>query len=135
MSAGAVGGPPNGRRMSRRSFLRYSAATGVAAAAAPGVASAPAGAAERSSQGVPVPDFEWEGATIAELQHAMESGGNSSRRIVQDFIERIGQVDLHGPRLNSVIEINPTPWRSPTSSIANVGRAMCADRCTGSRSC
>lgn len=37
----------------------------------------------------------------------MESGGNSSRRIVQDFIERIGQVDLHGPRLNSVIEINP----------------------------
>ena len=107
MSAGAVGGPPNGRRMSRRSFLRYSAATGVAAAAVPGVASAPAGAAERSSQAVPVPDFEWEGATIAELQHAMDSGGNSSRRIVQDFIERIGQVDLHGPRLNSVIEINP----------------------------
>jgi amidase len=107
MSTGARGGPPNDRRISRRSFLRYSAATGVAAAAAPGVASAQAGAAERSSRRIDVPDFEWDEVTIAELQRAMESGGNSSRRIVQDFIERIDQVDLHGPRLNSVIEINP----------------------------
>jgi amidase len=93
--------------MSRRSFLRYSAATGAAAAAVPGLSAAQAGAAERSSPAVDVPDFEWDEVTIAELQRAMESGGNSSRRIVQDFIERIDQVDLHGPRLNSVMEINP----------------------------
>jgi hypothetical protein len=89
-------------RISRRAFLGYSAAAGAATAAS----SMPA-LASTGGRGVDVPEFEWDGATIADLQRAMERGGNSSRRIVQDHIDRINEIDLHGPRLNSVIEINP----------------------------
>jgi amidase len=93
-------------RISRRSFLRYTAATGAAAAAVPAL-ERPASAAPNTREGVPVPEFEWAEATIAELQTAIERGDTTSRHLTQAYITRITQVDFAGPRLNSVIEINP----------------------------
>jgi amidase len=84
-----------------REFLRYTAATGAAATAA---TAAPAVAAE--TQGG-VSRFEWEEATIAELQAAMTAGRLTSRELTRAYLRRIRQIDLSGIQLNSVIEVNP----------------------------
>jgi amidase len=94
-------------RFSRRSFLRYSAATGVAAAAVPSLTGSATASTAEAGGGVPVPKFEWAEATIAELQAAMRRGDVTSRQLTQAYITRINEVDFRGPRLNSVLEINP----------------------------
>lgn len=52
-------------------------------------------------------DFEWAEATLAELSHAMEDGRTSARALAEDHIARIDAIDSAGPRLNSIMEINP----------------------------
>ena len=47
---------------------------------------------------------EW---TIPELQAKFRSGELSSRRLTELYLDRIESIDRHGPRLNSVIEVNP----------------------------
>ncbi len=91
-------------RVSRRSFLRYTTATGAVAAAA-GTA-APAAAAPAGTVH-DVPPFRFEEATIAELQAAMAAGSLTSRQLTSAYLRRIRQIDLSGIQLNSVIEVNP----------------------------
>lgn len=50
---------------------------------------------------------DWHEAGIAELQQAMAAGQLSSADLVAYFLRRIEALDRHGPRLNSVIELNP----------------------------
>jgi amidase len=64
--------------------------------------SAPADAA-----GAPVPAFELDEATIADLQQAMASGRLTAHAIAERYVARIDDVDKHGPTVNSVIELNP----------------------------
>jgi amidase len=45
--------------------------------------------------------------SIAELQGAMQAGEMTSRRIVEAYLARIEALDKNGPKLNSVLEINP----------------------------
>src|SRR5690349_2237557 len=45
--------------------------------------------------------------TISELTHAMESGEMTARSIAEQYLEHIASIDKAGPRVNSVIEINP----------------------------
>jgi amidase len=45
--------------------------------------------------------------SIQELQQAMTSGELTALQLVNQFLERIEQIDKQGPKLNSVIEINP----------------------------
>ena len=45
--------------------------------------------------------------TILELQSLMQSGKLTSRKIVEFYLERIKKIDTTGPRLNSIIEVNP----------------------------
>ena len=45
--------------------------------------------------------------TIIELQTAMLTGELTSRKIVESYLKRIRTIDATGPRLNSIIEINP----------------------------
>jgi amidase len=97
--------PPG--RFSRRNFLRYTAATGVAAVTVPAVGRPAVASAAEDRNAVPVPEFEWAEATIAELQRAMRRGDTTSRKLTQAYITRITEVDFTGPRLNSVLEINP----------------------------
>jgi len=48
-----------------------------------------------------------EEATIVQLQGALASGQLTSVELVQKYLMRIQQIDKSGPRINSVIELNP----------------------------
>jgi amidase len=48
-----------------------------------------------------------EETTIAQLQQAMGAGALTARSITEKYLARIQEVDKQGPRINSVIEINP----------------------------
>ena len=52
-------------------------------------------------------EFELNEITIGELQDAMQQGKYTSESITQLYLKRIDQLDRNGPKLNSVIEINP----------------------------
>jgi amidase len=51
--------------------------------------------------------FEFEGATISDLQARMKSGELSAHALAQAYLARIDEIDKHGPTLKSVIELNP----------------------------
>ena len=52
-------------------------------------------------------EFAIEEATCADLQAAMQSGRESAVSLARKYLQRIGEIDTRGPRLNSVIELNP----------------------------
>ena len=45
--------------------------------------------------------------SVADLQAAMARGGLTSQQLVRAYLARIEQIDRAGPRINSVIELNP----------------------------
>lgn len=51
--------------------------------------------------------FELDELTVPELQDKMEKGIYSSAQITQLYLNRIEAIDKNGPKLNSMIEINP----------------------------
>ncbi len=53
------------------------------------------------------PHGDLEEQTIADLQAAMESGQRTSRQLVEAYVERIQALDVSGPTLRAVIELNP----------------------------
>jgi amidase len=57
--------------------------------------------------GAPVKPFELDEVTISALQQGLRSGKFTARSLVQKYLRRIEEIDQRGPRLNSVIEINP----------------------------
>jgi amidase len=96
--------------ISRRGFIGVTAAAGVAATvsalAAPLAGAQPAeqgGDAESKNQA----PTQFNEKTIAELQAEMKSGHLTSVELVQFYLERIDKLDIHGPRVNSIIELNP----------------------------
>lgn len=52
-------------------------------------------------------DVQMKEYSILELQSLMKSDKLSSRLIVASYLERIKTIDVNGPRLNSIIEVNP----------------------------
>jgi amidase len=56
---------------------------------------------------VTTPDGDPCGATIQELQSAMNAGQLSSARLTERFLQRVETYDRSGPRLNAVLEVNP----------------------------
>jgi amidase len=54
-----------------------------------------------------VEPFEWEEATIAQLQEGMRTGKLTAQSLVENYLTRIEAVDKHGPAVNAVIELNP----------------------------
>src|SRR5215471_19389678 len=52
-------------------------------------------------------DLGLEEATIIDLQSAMTLGRVTSVELVRGYLDRIAKVDRAGPKLNSVLEINP----------------------------
>jgi amidase len=95
---------------SRRNFLRTGITASLATAAAPAFSSAraldppPPRDAARLNFKV---DFELDEITIDDLQKAFESGQHTSRSITEEYLARIHEIDKSGPKLNSIIEINP----------------------------
>jgi Asp-tRNA(Asn)/Glu-tRNA(Gln) amidotransferase A subunit family amidase len=51
--------------------------------------------------------FDLDEATIPELQHRMETGQDTARSLVEQYLARIDALDRQGPSLRSVLEINP----------------------------
>jgi amidase len=51
--------------------------------------------------------FDLEEATIADLQHRMETGQDTARSLAEKYLARIDALDRRGPSLHSLIEINP----------------------------
>lgn len=95
--------------ISRRTFLRYGGQAAAAAAAAgtmTTVVGAPGAAASTNAAAAPIP-FQFEEATIADLQGAMESGTLTARALTQAYLDRIAAVDQAGPQINAVLEVNP----------------------------
>ncbi len=86
--------------LNRRGFLRLGALTGAALTAG---ASAKAGPGNGQGHGL----GPLEEATIAELQDAMQNGGLTAEALVNKYVARIHSLDQSGPRVNSVIEVNP----------------------------
>lgn len=81
--------------MNRRDFVELFALTaGVAS-------SARAGSKQESAT------FDVTEKTVAQLQAAMASGSVNSQTLVQLYLARIAAIDKSGPKLNSVIELNP----------------------------
>jgi amidase len=107
-----LGNRPQVKSSNRRSFLQTALAGGAAATLTPlypalGAARA---AAPQPTPAFPAPDvkpFELDEITVAELQDGMKSGKFAARSLVEKYTARIEQVDRQGPRLNSVIELNP----------------------------
>jgi amidase len=92
------------KMIKRRDFVRIGMLSGVAAAI--GCERRPP-SSNASNQTSAVGSFELDEKTIAELQEAMKSGGMTARSIADKYLSRIAAIDKQGPRLNSVIEINP----------------------------
>jgi len=53
------------------------------------------------------PTFDVVEASVADLQAAMSSGKITSRELVALYLARIKAIDKAGPKINSVIEVNP----------------------------
>jgi len=64
-------------------------------------------AALAGAQAPAPPRFDLEELSIADLQHRMQLGEETSRSIVQKYIARIEAIDRSGPTLRSVLEVNP----------------------------
>src|SRR5215212_3626976 len=89
--------------MRRRSFLQTAGATGALCAL--DVGCRPAGFARQACASFPHADIEE--ATVAELSAKMKRGEISAVDLVDRYAARIEAIDRKGPRLRSVLEIDP----------------------------
>jgi hypothetical protein len=103
--------------VSRRSFLRYAAAGGLAAAAPIELTRR----AESVRAAVPrIPPFELEEMPIAEMQRWMAAGRFSARYLVERYIERIEALDWNGPATRNVL----TGWTPSAARTASAVHSM-----------
>ena len=92
--------------MKRRQFLETSALGCALAVSNPASLLASPGPSPKPNP-TSLKDFELEELTIVDLQASMQSGKYTSRQLVKKYLDRIDDIDKDGPRLNSVIEVNP----------------------------
>src|SRR5215510_69195 len=94
------------KMIKRRDFIRVGMLRRVAAAV--GCNRHPQSPVSGATNQAPtVGSFELDVKTIADLQEAMKSGVLTARSIAEKYLSRITAIDKQGPRLNSVIELNP----------------------------
>ncbi len=91
---------------SRRTFLRAGLATTVATAAVPALGAARVLDQAQNPNVIPR-EFELDELTIDDLQKAMQEGKYTARSLTEKYLARIQDIDKAGPRINSVIEVNP----------------------------
>ncbi|MGV3586415.1 MAG: amidase [Adhaeribacter sp.] len=96
--------------MNRRNFLKNSSLAGLTLSTLTIGACNPGATSQKQAEKAASNDadnFQLNEATIADLQGKMQNGEYSSRAITQLYLDRIEAIDKNGPKLNSVIEINP----------------------------
>jgi len=91
---------------SRRRVLQTSVLGAVGASIVPAL-SAGRILAVAAPTAEPARPFEFDEATISNLQERMKSGETSARALAQAYLNRIEMIDKSGPAINSVIEVNP----------------------------
>ena len=79
--------------------------------------------------------FRLEEATIAEIHAAMGAGALSSEKLVELYLARITAYDRAGPRLNSIISINPNAKADQPPSIRSAPTRDRAAHCMAFRFC
>lgn len=92
-------------KVSRRRLLQTTALSASAALIPAFTASRALASPTPASE--PVRSFEFDEATISDLQSRMKSGQITSQALTQAYLSRINDIDKRGPGLNSVIEVNP----------------------------
>jgi amidase len=117
--------------MNRRSFLRHSIAGGIVFVTVNRVAATEASPANPAPANPPVAEFELDELTVGELQAGMASGKFTANSLAKKYLDRIDEIDKHGPTIKSVIELNP---EAPIASdlIKNERRKDRADHCMAS---
>ncbi|TGE06552.1 amidase [Hymenobacter fodinae] len=99
--------------MNRRIFLRNGSLAGLAlstfsfSACSTAPDKGQAATADGTSEGNSSDTFELNEATVQDLQQKMSSGALTARAITELYLKRIDAIDKAGPKLNSVIEVNP----------------------------
>ena len=88
--------------MKRRQFLQLAAAAGGAQTLATQTQTA-----AKTSIPIRLASFEFEEATIATLQAAMETGKETALSLTTAYLERIDALNLRGPTLRAVLDVNP----------------------------
>jgi amidase len=94
---------------SRRNFLRAGATATLAAAACPAFGSTHLVKSPVEETLLPdfLPHFELDEFTIDDVQRHFQSGQYTSRSVTEKYLARIQEIDKAGPKVNSVIEVNP----------------------------
>ena len=100
--------------MNRRNFIKNSSVAGLSVTALSFAACNQSASKEdkketnnETASAVAGDSFVLNEITIDVLQQKMQSGEMSSHAITQLYLDRINQIDKAGPKLNSVIELNP----------------------------
>jgi amidase len=91
--------------MKRRNFFKTAVLGGGTLALAP--FSSCVQPAIKSESSVNYADFELNEWTISQLQEQMSSGKMTSEEITRKYLDRIELVNINGPELRAVIEMNP----------------------------
>jgi amidase len=94
-------------RMKRRDFLKTGLAGGAAAWAISSSASISSTADTTSLPSSHLRSFEWAEVTISQLRSAMLAGRLTAAALTLHYLGRIRELDHRGPKLNSVLEVNP----------------------------
>ncbi len=92
---------------SRRNFLQTALTTTAAAALTPALGAARVRGSAEAQRSFDVKPFELEEITISDLQDGLNSGKFTAKSLVEEYSERIQEVDKSGPGVNAVIEMNP----------------------------
>jgi amidase len=95
--------------MKRRDFIRHASMSAISLnALIYSACNAPSSSAPNEAKAQQKDsDFALHEITIEQLQRKMQEGEYTSKKIVELYLERIAAVDKSGPKLNSVIEVNP----------------------------
>jgi amidase len=91
--------------MDRRKFVRSTVVGGIGLATVSAVR--PVEMASAPTATAAAPAFELDEMTIRDLQSGMASGKYTAHSLARKYLDRIDDIDKHGPAINSVIELNP----------------------------
>lgn len=93
--------------MNRRNFLKNSSLAGLSITTLSVIGCNSEEQKTKENNDAISDNFELNELTIDELQKRMQSGQTTSHAITQMYLDRIQKIDKDGPKLNSVIELNP----------------------------
>jgi amidase len=93
--------------MNRRHFVQLAALGAARLTLGSAHAGSPEPVGRAAAPSFRLRPFEFEEATVADLQRVMKSGQETALSLAKAYLRRIEELDQRGPAVNAVIEINP----------------------------